>query len=107
MNHTRFEKNGAAVLLHTYCSICSSLTADTQRVASAELSIQLTFVHIQGQIADCNADHALWMIEELYGLSVEGEIPQVLHSGEIQSQRESFSWNKPRYRRSGLCECSV
>lgn len=45
----------------------------------------LTFVHIESDSPDCNPDHALWVVEKLNGLRVQGKIISVLEAWKTES----------------------
>ena len=60
-----------------------------------QLHSPLTFVNIESESPDCDAHHALRMVEELDGLSVEREVPQMLVVEEVygvfvEFERESL-----------------
>lgn len=46
----------------------------------------LTFVHIECDSPDRNPDHALWVVEKLNGLRVQGKIISVLEAWETESE---------------------
>lgn len=46
--------------------------------------LNFTFVHVEGDGADCDADHAFRVVEEFYGLGVQGEVVCVLYVGDIE-----------------------
>lgn len=55
----------------------------------------LTFVDVESECPDCDADHALSVVEELDGLRVEGKIPEMLVVEEVygvfvEFERESL-----------------
>ncbi len=92
MNQTRLEKYGTAVLFRMYSNMAGSPTDGTAHYMNHLLLIGgggggggPTFVHVQGERSNSNANHALAVIEELYGFRVEGEIPQVLRGWGINS----------------------
>jgi len=43
----------------------------------------LTFIHVECEGSNGDADHALAVLEELDGLRVEGEVPEVLVVEEV------------------------
>ena len=45
----------------------------------------LTFVHIESDSPDRDPDHALWVVEKLNGLRVQGKIISVLEAWETES----------------------
>lgn len=45
----------------------------------------LTFVHIESDSTDRNPDHALWVVEKLNGLRVQGKIISVLEIWDTES----------------------
>lgn len=46
----------------------------------------LTFVHIERDRPDCDPDHALWVVEKLNGLRVQGKIISVLEAWKTESE---------------------
>lgn len=46
----------------------------------------LTFIHIECDSPDCDPDHALWVVEKLNGLRVQGKIISVLEAWETESE---------------------
>ena len=50
----------------------------------------LTFVNVESESPNCDAYHTLSVVEELDGLSVEGEVPQMLVVEEVYGMLVEF-----------------
>ncbi len=46
------------------------------------MSLALTFVDVECDGADCDADHAFWVVEKLNRLGVQGKVISVLCVGD-------------------------
>lgn len=63
-------------------------------------SRSLTFIHIECDRPDRDPDHALWMVEKLNGLRVQGKIISVLEAWETESEDVNARKDSLRERRA-------
>lgn len=60
--------------------------SDWQQREGSYVRALLTFVHIECDSPDRDPDHALWVVEKLNGLRVQGKIISVLEAWETESE---------------------